>query len=169
MAIYRMNLLYISLAEVLVFSDASVFSENQPNSATGRGWSEYVLYWWSAYELMAEGINWMFLKWNRDRTVPSTGQYTLDEFVAKLKDYAEKLASSISKSENSYQERFMSQTEQEAYVAESLNRALDEMEAHKKNGTKPMSFDDFMAKLDERPRKKLNFSTPKECFYKNIS
>lgn len=24
--------------------------------------------------------------------VPSTGQYTLDEFVAKLKDYAEKLA-----------------------------------------------------------------------------
>ncbi len=28
--------------------------------------------------------------------VPSTGQYTLDEFVAKLKDYAEKLASSIS-------------------------------------------------------------------------
>ena len=36
--------------------------------------------------------------------VPSTGQYTLDEFVAKLKDYAEKLASSISKSGNSYQE-----------------------------------------------------------------
>lgn len=35
--------------------------------------------------------------------VPSTGQYTLDEFVAKLKDYAEKLASSISKSGNSYQ------------------------------------------------------------------
>jgi len=28
--------------------------------------------------------------------VPSTGQYTLDEFVAKLKDYAEKLAGSIS-------------------------------------------------------------------------
>ena len=50
--------------------------------------------------------------------VPSTGQYTLDEFVAKLKDYAEKLASSISKSENSYQERYMSQAEQEAYVAE---------------------------------------------------
>ena len=43
----------------------------------------------------------------------------------------------------------MSQAEQEAYVAESLNRALDEMEAHKKNGTKPMSFDDFMAKLEE--------------------
>ena len=39
----------------------------------------------------------------------------------------------------------MSQAEQEAYVAESLNRALDEMEAHKKNGTKPMSFDDFMS------------------------
>ncbi len=28
----------------------------------------------------------------------------------------------------------MSQAEQEAYVAESLNRALDEMEAHKKMG-----------------------------------
>lgn len=41
--------------------------------------------------------------------VPSTGQYTLDEFVAKLKDYAEKLASSISKSGNSYQETYMSQ------------------------------------------------------------
>ena len=81
--------------------------------------------------------------------VPSTGQYTLDAFVAKLKDYAEKLACSISKSENSYQETYMGQAEQEAYVAESLNRALDEMEAHKKNGTKPMSFDDFMAKLDE--------------------
>ena len=27
----------------------------------------------------------------------------------------------------------------------------------------------FMAKINERPRKKLNFSTPKECFYKNIS
>ena len=39
--------------------------------------------------------------------VPSTGQYTLDEFVAKLKDYADKLASSISKSGNSYQERYM--------------------------------------------------------------
>ena len=27
----------------------------------------------------------------------------------------------------------------------------------------------FTAKINERPRKKLNFSTPKECFYKNIS
>ena len=26
----------------------------------------------------------------------------------------------------------------------------------------------FTAKINERPRKKLNFSTPKECFYKNI-
>jgi len=34
-------------------------------------------------------------------------------------------------------------------VTESLNRALDEMEEHKRNGTKPMSFDDFMAELDE--------------------
>ena len=81
--------------------------------------------------------------------VPSTGQYTLDEFVAKLKDYAEKLASSISKSGNSYQERFMSQAEQEAYVAESLNRALDEIEAHKKNGTKPMDARDLLRRLRE--------------------
>ena len=79
--------------------------------------------------------------------VPSTGQYTLDEFVAKLKDYAEKLASSISKSGNSYQERYMSQAEQEAYVAESLNRALDEMEAHKKNGTKPMDARDLLRRF----------------------
>ena len=81
--------------------------------------------------------------------VPSTGQYTLDEFVAKLKDYAEKLAGSISKSGNSYQERFMSQAEQEAYVAESLNRALDEMGAHKKNGTKPMDAREFLRRLQE--------------------
>ena len=59
--------------------------------------------------------------------VPSTGQYTLDEFVAKLKDYAKKLAGSISKSGNSYQERFMSQAEQEAYVEDILTPALDEM------------------------------------------
>ena len=81
--------------------------------------------------------------------VPSTGQYTLDEFVAKLKDFAEKLASSISKSGNGYQERYMSQAEQEAYVAESLNRALDEMEAHKKNGTKPMDARDLLRRLRE--------------------
>ena len=81
--------------------------------------------------------------------VPSTGQYTLDEFVAKLKDYAEKLACSISKSENSYQETYMGQAEQEAYVAESLNRALDEMEAYKKNGTKPMDARDLLRRLRE--------------------
>lgn len=27
----------------------------------------------------------------------------------------------------------------------------------------------FMKKINDRPRKKLNFETPKECFYKNIS
>ena len=81
--------------------------------------------------------------------VPNTGQYNLDEFVAKVKDYAYKLASNISKTVPTYQETYMSRKEQEAYVAESLNRALDQMEAHKKNGTKPMSFDDFMAKLEE--------------------
>ena len=26
----------------------------------------------------------------------------------------------------------------------------------------------FMNEINERPRKKLNFSTPKECFYKDI-
>ena len=42
---------------------------------------------------------------------------------------------------------FLRQTtsaEQEAYVAESLNRALDEMESHKKNGTKPMDARDLL-------------------------
>lgn len=81
--------------------------------------------------------------------VPSTGQYTIDEFVAKVKNYAEKLANSIAIPAKSDQETCMSQAEQEAYVAESLNRALDQMEEHKKNGTMPMSFDDFMAKLEE--------------------
>ena len=53
------------------------------------------------------------------------------------------------KTGNSYQETYMSQAEQEAYVAESLNRALDEMEAHKKNGTKPMSAVEFLRRLRE--------------------
>ena len=81
--------------------------------------------------------------------VPNTGQYTLDEFAAKVKDYATNLVNTISKPVTTYQEASMSQEEQEAYVAESLNRALDQMEAHRKNGTKPMSFDEFMAKLEE--------------------
>ena len=42
----------------------------------------------------------------------------------------------------------MTQAEQEAYVSESLNRALDQMEEHRKNGTKPMTFDEFMDKWD---------------------
>ena len=53
------------------------------------------------------------------------------------------------KTGNSYQETYMSQVEQEAYVAESLNRALDEMEAHKKNGTKPMDAREFLRRLQE--------------------
>ena len=57
--------------------------------------------------------------------VPSTGQYTLDEFVAKLKDYADKLASSISKSGNSYQETYMSQAEQEALIAQLKSSNAD--------------------------------------------
>lgn len=80
--------------------------------------------------------------------VPNTGQYTLDEFIAKIKDYANKLTSTLSTPVKSYRETFLSQKEQEAYVAESLNRALDQMEAHKKNGTKPMTFDDFLDELD---------------------
>lgn len=39
--------------------------------------------------------------------------------------------------------------EQEAYVAESLNRALDQMEEHKKNGTKPMSARELLKQLEE--------------------
>lgn len=81
--------------------------------------------------------------------VPSTGQYTLDEFVAKLKDYAEKLASSISQPVTSYKDIYMTRKEQEAYVAESLNRALDEMEGYKRNGTKPMSVNDLLKALRE--------------------
>ncbi len=81
--------------------------------------------------------------------VPSTGQYTIDEFVAKVKSYAEKLANTIAKPTNSYQETYMTQAEQEAYVAESLNRALDQMEEHKKNGTKPMSARELFKVLSE--------------------
>ena len=81
--------------------------------------------------------------------VPNTGQYTLDEFVAKVKDYANKLVNTISKPVPTYQETYMSRKEQEAYVAESLNRALDQMEEHKKNGTKPMSAREFLKQLEE--------------------
>lgn len=81
--------------------------------------------------------------------VPSTGQYTLDEFVAKLKDYTEKLANSISQPVTGYKDTYKTHKEQEAYVAESLNRALDEMEKHKRNGTKPMSAQDLLKVLRE--------------------
>lgn len=81
--------------------------------------------------------------------VPSTGQYTRDEFVAKVKDYANKLANTISKPVPTYQETYMSREEQEAYVSETLNRALDQMEAHKKNGTKPMSAKELLRQLEE--------------------
>lgn len=80
--------------------------------------------------------------------VATTGKYTLDEFVAKIKAYADKLSNTISKPAKSYQEVYMTQAEQEAYVSESLNRALDQMEEHKRNGTKPMTFDEFMDKWD---------------------
>jgi hypothetical protein len=43
----------------------------------------------------------------------------------------------------------MTQAEQEAYVSESLNRVLDQMEEHKKNGTKPMDVREFLRKLRE--------------------
>lgn len=81
--------------------------------------------------------------------VPNTGQYTLDEFIAKIKDYANKLTNTLSTPVKSYRETYLSQKEQEAYVAESLNRALDQMEAHKKNGTKPMLARDFLKELRE--------------------
>ncbi len=81
--------------------------------------------------------------------VPSTGQYTRDEFVTKVKDYANKLANTISKPMPTYQETYMSREEQEAYVSETLNRALDQMEAHKRNGTKPMSAKELLRQLEE--------------------
>lgn len=81
--------------------------------------------------------------------VPSTGQYTLDEFIAKVKDYANKLVNNISKPVPTYKETYMSRKEQEAYVAESLNRALDQMEAHKKDGTQPRNARDFLKELRE--------------------
>ena len=73
----------------------------------------------------------------------------MDEFVAKVKSYAEKLANSIATPVKSYRETYMSQAEQEAYVAETLNRALDQMEEHRKNGTKPMSARDLLKALRE--------------------
>lgn len=48
-----------------------------------------------------------------------------------------------------HEEPCMTQAEQEAYVAESLNRALDQMEAHRRDGTKPMSAREFFKKLEE--------------------
>lgn len=81
--------------------------------------------------------------------VPSTGKYTLDEFVAKLKDYAEKLSNTISQPVASYKETYKNRKEQETYVAESLNRALDEMEEHKRNGTKPQNARDLLKELRE--------------------
>lgn len=79
--------------------------------------------------------------------VPSTGQYSLDEFIAKVKDYADQLANTLSSPVKSYRETYLSQKEQEVYVAESLNRALDQMEAHEKNGTTPMLARDLLKQL----------------------
>lgn len=59
------------------------------------------------------------------------------------------LVGSIPKPTKSYQEVYMTQAEQEAYVSESLNRVLDQMEEHKKNGTKPMDVREFLRKLRE--------------------
>ena len=80
--------------------------------------------------------------------VPNTGKYSLDEFIAKVKEYAEKLSDTLTTPVKSYRETYMTRKEQEAYVAESLNRALDQMEAHEINGTRPMTFDEFLDKLD---------------------
>lgn len=80
--------------------------------------------------------------------VPNTGKYSLDEFIAKVKEYAEKLSDTLTTPVKSYRETYMTRKEQEAYVAESLNRALDQMEAHEKNGTRPMTLDEFLDKLD---------------------
>ncbi len=66
--------------------------------------------------------------------VPNTGKYSLDEFIAKVKEYAEKLSDTLTTPVKSYRETYMTRKEQEAYVAESLNRALDQMVALKKSG-----------------------------------
>ena len=81
--------------------------------------------------------------------VATTGKYTLDEFVAKIKDYAHKLSNTISKPTKSYQESYMTKAEQEAYVSESLNRALAQMDEHRKNGTKLTDAREFLRKLRE--------------------
>ena len=46
---------------------------------------------------------------NIELQVATTGKYTLDEFVAKIKDYADKLSNTISKPTKSYQESYMTQ------------------------------------------------------------
>lgn len=81
--------------------------------------------------------------------VPNTGKYSMDEFIAKIKEYANSLTVSIKKPKQSYKDICMSKEEQEAYVAESLNRALDEMEEHQKNGTKPMTARELLKMLQE--------------------
>lgn len=81
--------------------------------------------------------------------VPNTGKYSLDEFIAKVKEYAENLSNTLTTPVKSYRETYMTRKEQEAYVAESLNRALDQMEAHKENGTKPMLARDLLKQLRE--------------------
>lgn len=81
--------------------------------------------------------------------VPNTGKYSVDEFIAKVKEYANSLTVSIKKPKQSYKDICMSKEEQEAYVAESLNRALDEMEEHRKNGTKPMTARELLKMLQE--------------------
>ena len=86
---------------------------------------------------------------NIELQVATTGKYTLDEFVAKIKDYADKLSNTISKPTKSYQESYMTQAEQEAFVSESLNRALDQMDEHRKKGTKPMDARELLRKLRE--------------------
>lgn len=81
--------------------------------------------------------------------VPNTGKYSMDEFIAKIKEYANSLTVSIKKPQQSYKDICMSKKEQKAYVAESLNRALDEMEEHRKNGTKPMTARELLKMLQE--------------------
>ena len=81
--------------------------------------------------------------------VPNTGKYTLDEFVSKVKAYANQLAHSLPKTSKAYEESAMTKEEQEAYVAETLNRALDEMEEHRRNGTQPMKARELFRMLEE--------------------
>ena len=78
--------------------------------------------------------------------VPNTGKYSLDEFIAKVKEYAEKLSDTLTTPVKSYRETYMTRKEQEAYVAETIKLRLAKMEHHEKIGPRQWPFVEFLAK-----------------------